>query len=414
MDKQAIWNDITTIQEDLINMCCDMIKIPSENPPGNVESIITYITDYMDKCGIEYEVIRATPECPNIIARYGNPNGKRLVFNGHCDVVPAGDLSKWNFPPYCGEVRNGKILGRGTSDMKCGLGASLFAMGYYASHKIPLNGEIILTVVPDEESGGFYGTQWLFEHGYIKGDWAVVAEPTGYDNIEIGQRGSMKTIVTVKGTPAHGSLAPYVGDSAIEKLMEILPKFKKLRELHGELDEEMAKVMEVSKQQLRACHDVEGIENSMDHVSVNFGVIEGGLKSNVIADSAKAELDIRIPLGMTGDIVKEKIAEIIKESGLKEIEVTYMGADRGNYVSTEDPICKSVAANAKKLLGIDLIMAYQWASSDARYFRENGISTIQYGPSDSVGIHGYNETVSVSNVISSAKMYAGLIADLVG
>ncbi len=414
MDKKKIWQDIADQQDQLMKLCSEMIQIPSENPPGNVEEITAYLERFLTQHHIEYQVIRATPECPNIIARYGNPNGKKLIFNGHCDVVPAGDLEKWEFPPYCGEIRNGKILGRGTSDMKCGLGASLFAMAYFADHQIPLAGEIVMTIVPDEETGGFHGTQWLFDHNYMKGDWAVVAEPTGHDNIEVGQRGSMRTLIEIEGTPAHGSLAPYVGDSAVERMMEFLPKLKELRKLHGTLDEEMQQVMEVSKQKLKAVHPIEGIENSMDHVSVNFGIVNGGIKSNMVADYAKAELDIRIPLGMTGDTVKAEIDRIIKESGIEKIKVSYMGADRGNYVSIHDPICRSVSQNAKELMGIDLIMAYQWASSDARYFREHGISTIQYGPSDTKGIHSYNETATVSDVINASKMYAGLICDLLG
>lgn len=413
MDKIKAWKEISQEENELITLCSDMIKIPSENPPGNVENMVSYICRFFDKYGIKYEVIRATPTTPNIIARYGNSDGKKIVFNGHCDVVPAGDLTKWDFDPYGGEVKNGKIYGRGTSDMKCGLGAAMYSMAYFAKNKIQLKGEIVMTIVPDEETGGFYGTKWLFDNGYIKGDWGIVAEPTGHDNIEVGQRGSMRTTVTAKGKPAHGSLSPYVGDSALEKLLDFLPLLKELRNLKGSLNQEMREVMEVSKNKLKSIHKIEGIENSMDHVSVNFGTIKGGVKSNMVADSAEAELDIRIPLGMTGDIVKAKIDEILKNSKIQGISVSYMGAEKGNYVSVLDPICSSAAKNAKEVMGIELIMAYQWASSDARYFREASISTIQYGPSDTAGIHSFNETATVSDIVNSAKMYTGIIFDLI-
>lgn len=209
MNQNSIWNIIEEEKEKLIKLCSNMIAIPSENPPGNVEEIVMFICAYLDEYQIPYEVIRPQPHLPNILARFGTPGGKTVVFNGHCDVVPAGDLSKWDFPPYSGEVRNGKILGRGTSDMKCGLAASMFAVAMLAKHKVHLNGEVLMTIVPDEETGGFYGTKWLFEQGLIKGDWAIVAEPTGYDNIEVGQRGSLEMTVKATGISAHGSLSTY-------------------------------------------------------------------------------------------------------------------------------------------------------------------------------------------------------------
>lgn len=414
MDKQQLWEKIEHQKEDLVRLCCDMIQIPSENPPCNVEEICSYICRYLDEAGIAYEVVRPKPNLPNILARFGNPQGKTLVFNGHMDVVPAGDLEQWDFPPYCGEVRDGKILGRGTSDMKCGLAASLFTMALLAKEQANLTGQILMTIVPDEESGGFYGTRWLFEQGLIKGDWGIVAEPTGYDNIEVGQKGSLCVTVRAKGASAHGSLSPYVGDNAVEKLMRFLLELRALRQLHGNHTGEMARVMEVSKQVIRDVQKAPGVENCMDHVTVNFGTFHGGIRRNVVADYAEADVDVRIPLGVHFDEVAGMIEQIQKQPGMEGITVEYSGARSGNWVSVESPICRAAQNCAKELMGIDLVMAYQWASSDTRYFRDAGIQTIQYGPSDTEGIHSYNETVTIKDVVNAAKMYTGIIWDLMG
>ncbi len=414
MNRQEIWKMIDARTEDLLKLCSDMIAIPSVNPPGDVSRIVDYITNYLKEHKIPFDIVGENEDRPNILARYGTPGNKTVVFNGHCDVVPVGDENKWAFPPFSGEIKDGVMVGRGTSDMKCGMGAFLFAVAMLADAGVKLSGDVLMTIVPDEETGGAYGTQWLFNHGYIKGDWGIVAEPTGMDNIEVGQKGTMGMNLYATGTTAHGSLTPYVGDNAIDKLVKILPMMYELREIHGNYDGEIAKVMEISKEKAKAVQKTPGVENIMDHVTVNFGTIQGGVKRNVVADTAMAELDVRVPIGVSHEEVMAKVDEIIKKSGLTGITATYDNPRGGNYVSVNDPIVATVKECIKELLGIDMITAYQWASSDTRYFREAGISTIQYGPSNTEGIHNYNETVNVADIITASKVYAAIILSLVG
>ncbi len=414
MNRQEIWKIIDERTEDLMKLCSDMIAIPSVNPPGDVSRIVDYITNYLKEHKIPFDIVGENEDRPNILARYGTPGNKTVVFNGHCDVVPVGDENKWAFPPFSGEIKDGVMLGRGTSDMKCGMGAFLFAVAMLADAGVKLSGDVLMTIVPDEETGGAYGTQWLFNHGYIKGDWGIVAEPTGMDNIEVGQKGTMGMNLYATGTTAHGSLTPYVGDNAIDKLVKILPMMYELREIHGNYDGEIAKVMEISKEKAKDVQKTPGVENIMDHVTVNFGTIQGGVKRNVVADTAMAELDVRVPIGVSHEEVIAKVDEIIKKSGLTGITATYDNPRGGNYVSVNDPIVATVKECIKELLGIDMITAYQWASSDTRYFREAGISTIQYGPSNTEGIHNYNETVNVADIITASKVYAAIILSLVG
>ncbi len=414
MNRNEIWALMDERQDELLTLCSDLIKIPSVNPPGDVSVIVRYITNYFKAHKIAYDIVGASEDRPNILARYGTPGGKTVVFNGHCDVVPVGDEEKWAFPPFSGEIRDGVMLGRGTSDMKCGMGAFLFAVAMLADAGVKLSGDVLMTIVPDEETGGAYGTQWLFENGYIKGDWGIVAEPTGMDNIEVGQKGTMGMNLYATGTTAHGSLSPYVGENAIDKLVRLLPMMYELREIHGSYDGEIAQVMEISRQKAKAVQKTEGVENIMDHVTVNFGTIQGGVKRNVVADSAMAELDVRVPIGVNHEDVIARVDEIIAKSGIQGVTATYDNPRGGNFVSVKDPIVETVRDCIKELLDIELITAYQWASSDTRYFREAGISTIQYGPSNTEGIHNYNETVDVADIVTAAKVYAAIILSLVG
>lgn len=412
MNRQEVWALIDRRQDELLRLCSEMIQIPSVNPPGDVSGMVSCITGYLEERGIACQIVGPRADRPNILARYGTPGGKTLVFNGHCDVVPVGDEAKWDFPPFSGEIRDGVMLGRGTSDMKCGLGAFLFAAAVLAEEKVPLKGEVLMTIVPDEETGGACGTKWLFEQGYIKGDWAVVAEPTGMDNIEVGQKGTMGMDLHAVGETAHGSLFPYVGDSAVDKLVRLLPQMYRLTELHGTYQGEQAEVMEASRQRAKAVQRTEGVENIMDHVTVNIGTIRGGVKRNVVADEAVAELDVRVPIGVDHRAVMDRAEEIIRSSGIQGVHATYDNPRGGNWVSVKDPVVSVVCSCVRELLGIESTPAYQWASSDTRYFREAGISTIQYGPSNTKGIHNYNETVNTADIVTACKVYAAMILEL--
>jgi succinyl-diaminopimelate desuccinylase len=409
--KNELWKVIDEKNEELLRLCSQLIAIPTENPPGNMENITLFICDYLKDKGISYKVLRPKENKPNIIANYGKEKGIKLLFNGHSDVVPAGDLNKWDFDPFSGEIRDGKILGRGTSDMKGGLACILFVMGILREKSIPLNGQLILTVVPDEEISGDMGTKWLVEEEIVNGDYCVVAEPTGYDNCEVGQKGALWLKLTATGVSAHGSLSPYVGENAISKLMGALDEIQKLTELHGEYEGEVKKVMLESKRVAKKCLKAPNVENILDHITVNIGEIHGGTKANMVADHAEACIDIRIPIGISSNEILDRVDKIIEDLG-GGITYTYSWRSEPNYVSINNQLVKSVKANAKDVLNMDITATYQWASSDARYFRYKGIPTIQYGPANTEGIHSYNETVDIKDLISSAKVYTGIILDL--
>lgn len=409
--KEELWKAIDEKKEELINLCVDLVKIPTENPPGNMEDITSFICSYLENNGIQCKVLRPEENKPNIIAKIGKEEGKKLIFNGHSDVVPAGDLNKWNFDPFSGEIRDGKILGRGTSDMKGGIACILFAMALLKEKNVDLNGQLILTVVPDEEISGELGTKWLVEEGIVDGDYCVVAEPTGYDNCEVGQKGALWLKLKATGISAHGSLSPYVGDNAIEKMIKLLEKIKNLRDIQAQYEGEVKEVMEESKKVARECLKVPNVENILDHVTVNIGEIHGGTKTNMVADYAEACVDMRIPIGVDSEYILSKIDDMIDELG-GGITYTYSWRSEPNYVSVTNPLVKSVKSNAKDVLGIDISATYQWASSDARYFRYKRIPTIQYGPANTEGIHSYNETVDIKDLISSTKVYIGMILDL--
>ncbi|WZL73817.1 ArgE/DapE family deacylase [Clostridiaceae bacterium 35-E11] len=411
--KQKLWQLVETRKNDLLQLCSEMIQIPSENPPGDMEDITQLICNYLQRADIEYKVIRPAEDKPNIIAAFGNDEGKTLLLNGHSDVVPAGDRSKWDFDPFCGTITDTQILGRGTSDMKAGLGTLLFTMKLLVEQKVKMKGKVVLHVVPDEETSGKLGTKWLVEQGYGDGaDACLIAEPTSFNNCEVGQKGSLWIHIKSYGKSAHGSIGNYVGDNAILKLTKILSRVEELRTLKGQYEASQLQVLKDSKRVAKDALKAEGVENVIDHVTVNVGTIQGGTKTNMVPDYCEATIDIRVPIGVKIQDVVDRFQKMIEELDLTGIEYEYNWNSEANYTDVNTAIVQSAVDNARKVWGREVVPAYQWASSDARYYRYAGIPTIQYGPANTEGIHSYNETVDIEDVVNAAKVYLGIMVDL--
>ncbi|MEH7075421.1 peptidase [Neobacillus drentensis] len=162
---------------------------------------------------------------PNLVAVLkGTGGGKSIILNGHIDVVPVGDELTWNHDPFSGTIENGKLFGRGSTDMKGGNAALLMAIESIIASGIKLKGDVIFQSVIEEESGGA-GTLAAVLRGY-QADGAIIPEPT---NLKIfpKQQGSMWFRITVKGRAAHGGTR-YKGVSAIEKALVVIQSLQQL------------------------------------------------------------------------------------------------------------------------------------------------------------------------------------------
>ncbi len=408
--------DLATAKEsELIKLTSDLIRIKSENPTGSQREVVDFVENFLKEAGIPYEELAVNAEYPCIIAKIGTEEGFSIILNGHVDVVPAGDLSQWKFDPYSGEVTDGFILGRGTSDMKAGVAGILFAMKLLKQSGAKLNGNVRLHIVSDEETGGEYGTKWLCDKGYAdKADAALVAEPTSNSTIEIGQKGSNLLLLKAHGIPAHGSLGNYKGDNAILKLAKVLAGIGRLHQVKGNFPEIEAEALANSKYIAATKLDVPGIENVIDHVTANVGIITGGTKINMVPDYCEAQVDIRLPAGVDIEELNRAVEAMIAESGVTGVEFEADWKNLGNSTPIHAAIVEAIKKNAEAIWGIKVLPAYQWASSDAKHYRHLGIPTIQYGPANTEGIHSYNENVDIEDVVNAGKIYLLSLCDLLG
>ncbi|MCM3379580.1 ArgE/DapE family deacylase [Bacillus sp. FSL K6-6483] len=399
-------------KQELIDLVCSLIQINTENPPGDTTEISRFIADYLGKDGIDVTWHQSNEQMYNLIASIGEEGGKELIYCGHTDVVPAGDRDKWSFDPFSGIVEDGWILGRGASDMKAGLGGLLFATALLKRMGVKLPGKLTLAIVPDEETGGEYGVPWLLERGLIKGDGCLIAEPSSRLHPTIGQKGSCWFKLDVYGEAGHGSLSPLAGRNAITDAIKAIAAIRTVFDIDVDIPEEVKPLLAVSRKYMEEVEvEREKYKEILEKISVNIGTIHGGTKSNVIPDTCTVEVDCRLPFGITQKEVYAYIEARLNELGIDYAITPFGFRSNANHTPATDPVCTAIINNISYVTKEEAYGVMQWASSDARHFRDHHIPVLQYGPAYLPSIHNFDEKVKVEDVVLCAKVYVAAVID---
>ena len=190
--------------EELLAYALALIGAPSENPGGTEDEAASVAADILTSLGATPEIIRSPEGRPSVVARFGDRAHPSLAWNGHLDTVPAGSPETWTSPPFAGEIRAGKLIGRGACDMKGAIAAALASAAAIARVGVPLGGSLWFHLAADEELAGIHGTKMLWERGMLDQDAAIVGEPTELQ-LGVAERGGAWITATAHGKAAHGS-----------------------------------------------------------------------------------------------------------------------------------------------------------------------------------------------------------------
>jgi len=404
--KERVFRRIDSDEDKIAKLCSDLIRIPSRNPPGDTTEIASFLKDVLNEKGLDVKTFEPRKSMPNLVSTLkGSSDTPHFILNAHMDVFPAnGDL--WDFDPFGGEIRDGKILGRGASDMKSGLTASLVTFTSIYDLDLPLPGKLTLTLVSDEETGGRWGTGWLLENvPDVLGDACLIGEPSGRGIFKLGEKGTCWLKFTASGKAAHGAWHP-LGDNAIVKASTAIPKLMSLKGWKGRTPDELRDIIKTQK---RSIENTYGKETSelVDGLSVNVGKINGGTKINIVPASCELEVDFRVPIGITSSEAKTKIGGELKKAGLEDIRSEFIGSSEANFTSPNEKIVKLVRNNVEEVYGISPEIQIALGATDGKYFRYKGIPTIQYGP------HPYNmgapnEYTTIDELIGTTKVHLGV------
>lgn len=401
-------------KQELVELTARLVQVPTENPGADLEErsaeVGSLIKEYLVDKGLQVTEYVGVAGLTSVVAdvSLSDVPGPRLLYGGHTDVVPAGDRERWSFEPYSGDIQNGKILGRGASDMKGGLAAQVFVAGLLQEMAPSLNlkGSLSVFAVPDEESGGD-NTEMLLEQGILHGDACLLGEPTLPHHPVIGEKGGAWMRVTVHGEPGHARLQPIAGGSAVRLGAQVVEALDQLWEMQAQPPAELTKLLHQSEYTTWQ-EGAPEYAQLLYRPSYNPGVIRGGTNVNSVAEECVIEVDSRIPYGMTAEEVLSRTREIVETIAPGAIIEPFGIFGDPNWTREDRPVVKALEEGIEQVLGTEepTFSVLMIGSSDARYFRKHGIDTALYGPGELDTIHGYDESVAIADLVNAAEVYA--------
>ena len=420
---QAVLARIEAKRDEVVALTQDLVRIPTVNPPGDAyEACARYIGERLKPRGFAVEYVRAhgapgdsdAKPRVNVVARWqGASAGDCVHFNSHIDVVEAG--SGWTSDPFGAEIRDGKIYGRGTCDMKGGLAASIIAVEALIESGMPITGALEISGTVDEESGGFAGVGYLAERGYFskpRVHHVIIPEPLGVDRICLGHRGVWWGEVETKGRIAHGSM-PFLGDSAINHMSafihlletQLQPRLKQ-RHTSEPVEPPGARVSTLN------INSIHGGQVEQHYATDARGWPTADSPSPVVAHSCRTVLDRRFIAEENLEAVKQEIIDM-----LDELKRTRPGFDFGirdimSFVPTATPRDAPVVDATARAIARVLGREPSYISSPGTYDQKHIVRTgqlkdcIAYGPGILDLAHQPNEYVGIQELVDSAKVMA--------
>jgi succinyl-diaminopimelate desuccinylase len=306
--RKKFLNEVDLHSNEIIDFLKNLVKIPSENPPGDVSKLATYILDYLESHDLETEKIEPVENKVNVLGKLSGSGEKRaFLFNGHIDVVPSGSVDFWSFDPYGGIIKEDKMYGRGTGDMKGAIASAIMAAIILKKCNINLKGDFLLHCVADEEVDSVYGTKYLIENGYENPDnisMAVIGEGSVYNNrvyAQLAVMGVHRYSIKVRGKSAHES-RPYEGENAVLKMCKVLLSLSE--------------------------HNLNFIQHPLfpDPSWVAGSIIKGGVKDSIIPELCESNYSVRSVPGMTTESINVELLSVIEKLKKKDsslnVEIT--------------------------------------------------------------------------------------------
>jgi succinyl-diaminopimelate desuccinylase len=410
--RDSLLEDLVSDTMGLVRLCSSLVKIPSDNPPGDTSKLASFIQVYLESHGATVQAYEPKEGVVNLVSSIGGGR-PHLILNGHLDQFPGEVGEKWTRSPYSGEVIDGELHGRGSGDMKGGLASLLHCFGKLSAVSLP--GKVTFTGTSDEETGGRWGARWLLENVEgLRGDAVLNGEPSGL-TVRIGEKGRVPLVLRARGQAAHGSFAGYVGENAIMKMVKVLPRVEALQGTPVPLDTESLRlteeVMKGYKEQYG--HESSTMADVLKHVTVNVGVIRGGTKDNIVPALCEAEVDIRLPLGISPEEIRNKVENKVHSVDLG-IEVEWgrhtSTLTESTYTPPDTEIVRLLQANHAETTGREPFLSFTSGGTDCRFWRLLGVPAVSYGPRV-YGMGGVDEHIKVEDLETTARVHLGTIID---
>ncbi|MBN9890350.1 M20 family metallopeptidase [Salipiger abyssi] len=428
---QTVWDQIDSTPERVVDLTCEMVRIPSVNPKfetkqgiNNEAEVAALVADRLGSMGLETTSWDALPGRPNVVGTLPGNEEKSLILCGHIDTVPVGNRANWTVDPFGGDVSDGKLWGRGSVDMKAGLAACIAALQGIQAAGITLDGRVSVHAVVDEEAGGF-GAMDAVARGHLAKN-AIVAEPT-WDKVVPAEGGLEWVRVTLIGRSGHAGF----------RYNDIFPQ----PEVEGRLQPAI-NAIEIAARFLAALKEFEASRCRNNYhplcppglSTINPGVIHGGvgvgedglplIRTNPAMTPDRVTLDLDLKF-----LPHESSAEVRRE--FEEFVAAFAALDpwtRANPpqiawelgglhfppmdTPVDHPLVQSLVSHHSSFGAAPEVRGFD-AVTDAAHYAGAGVDACIYGPSGD-GFHGDNEYVDLASLHKSTKVIAAAILDICG
>lgn len=392
-------------RERIVSFFQDFVRCPSPNPPGDTEVAARHITDFLSAEGVPFRIVAPQPSMPNIVGTIeGGSDGRHLVLNGHIDVFPVGEDPKadgWTTEPWGGEIRDGRLYGRGSSDMKAGTSASIWTYVLLSRVKSALKGKLTLTCVSDEETFGPWGARWLMEHEpEVRGDCCLNGEPSSPFSVRYGEKGPLWLTFTVSAPGGHGAYT-HASASATRLAAALIRDLEALEDLEFPVPHNLMRA-QLDAQEANDRAMGPGASEILPKVTLNIGTIRGGLKNNMIPHSCVFEADFRLPVGASREALLAEIDAVVA----RHPHAAYV-EDRCNPPSWCDPNGEMMEILRDTVVSLGRprpTPVVSLGGTDARLWRYEGIPAYVYGPFPA-GMGSFDEHVDLDDFLHIVRTH---------
>jgi succinyl-diaminopimelate desuccinylase len=374
-----------------VSLTRDLIRCPSVTPQD--AGALDVVARTLKAVGFEMHRLlfteAGTPDVDNLFAKIG-AGAPHLVFAGHTDVVPTGDVARWSYDPFAGEIVGEKIVGRGASDMKGGIAAFMAAtLVYIQRHGAPKQGTISFLITGDEEGPSINGTVKMLDWAKARGerfDHAIVGEPTNVsalgDTIKIGRRGSLNGKIRVLGKQGHVAY-PHRADNPVPTIARIVAAL--------------------------STHEFDRGTAHFDRTNLEVSSIDVGNPAvNVIPAEARAQFNVRFNDAWTLETLRARIAEVVTQAAAgARVELEFLPSNAVSFITHPGDFTDLVSAAVKEVTGLTPELSTSGGTSDARFITRD-CPVVEFGLTNET-IHAVDENARVADIDALAAVYLRIL-----
>ncbi len=385
------------MKNDLIEFCRELIR--AESLSGHEQKAAALVAAEMKKLG--YDEVRVD-EYGSVVGKISGGGKKSLLFDGHMDTVGVPSLDQWSVDPFSGEIRDGRLYGRGSADMKSALAAMIHGAAGLIKEKERLHGDIYVCAVVFEETLEGVALGKILDT--LSPDWVIIGEPSDM-KLALGQKGRAEIVIETKGRNAH-SATPHKGINAIDAMHRLVSR---LREIPLYSSPKLGKgILEITDI-VSSPYPGSSVVPDYCRATYDRRLIEGESEASVLAPFQSAIEELR---SRESDFEASVSVEHARETAYTGAVIEATRFFPGWIIDEESPLARAAAEGFRRLGADPETCCYPFCTDGSESAGKRNIPTIGLGPASPEMAHVVDENVGIDDIIKAANLYREIARSL--